>query len=130
MRVPAWMWIRTGRNRAIARDAFADLLPADILHRTSKGTYVTLAGALYARNRSEMLRFLETGHLNARQLLDMPVLRRAIASNTPPKDTSFFRIFDLSMIENRSEEHTSELQSLMRISYAVFCLKKKQQHTV
>src|SRR3546814_6302036 len=27
--------------------------------------------------------------------------------------------------ENRSEEHTSELQSLMRISYAVFCLKKK-----
>src|SRR3546814_1976137 len=29
----------------------------------------------------------------------------------------------------RSEEHTSELQSLMRISYAVFCLKKKQQHS-
>src|SRR3546814_8836560 len=29
----------------------------------------------------------------------------------------------------RSEEHTSELQSLMRISYDVFCLKKKKQHT-
>src|SRR3546814_1848328 len=29
---------------------------------------------------------------------------------------------------HRSEEHTSELQSLMRISYAVFCLKKKQQN--
>src|SRR3546814_3403874 len=29
----------------------------------------------------------------------------------------------------RSEEHTSELQSLMRISYAVFCLKKKNHHT-
>src|SRR3546814_5729441 len=28
----------------------------------------------------------------------------------------------------RSEEHTSELQSLMRISYAVFCLKKKNRH--
>src|SRR3546814_10816282 len=28
----------------------------------------------------------------------------------------------------RSEEHTSELQSLMRISYAVFCLKKTKQH--
>src|SRR3546814_4197916 len=28
----------------------------------------------------------------------------------------------------RSEEHTSELQSLMRISYAVFCLKKKKTH--
>src|SRR3546814_8553893 len=31
--------------------------------------------------------------------------------------------------ENRSEEHTSELQSLMRISYAVFCLKKKKTTT-
>src|SRR3546814_3925700 len=30
---------------------------------------------------------------------------------------------------NRSEEHTSELQSLMRISYAVFCLKKKKKNT-
>src|SRR3546814_2380784 len=30
---------------------------------------------------------------------------------------------------DRSEEHTSELQSLMRISYAVFCLKKKTKHT-
>src|SRR3546814_10051367 len=31
------------------------------------------------------------------------------------------------MPDARSEEHTSELQSLMRISYAVFCLKKKKQ---
>src|SRR3546814_5806483 len=31
--------------------------------------------------------------------------------------------------QRRSEEHTSELQSLMRISYAVFCLKKKNQIT-
>src|SRR3546814_4210835 len=33
---------------------------------------------------------------------------------------------DLYDTMNRSEEHTSELQSLMRISYAVFCLKKKK----
>src|SRR3546814_4903421 len=34
---------------------------------------------------------------------------------------------DLQSGRDRSEEHTSELQSLMRISYAVFCLKKKNQ---
>src|SRR3546814_8376418 len=34
----------------------------------------------------------------------------------------------LSQVRIRSEEHTSELQSLMRISYAVFCLQKKKQH--
>src|SRR3546814_2078320 len=32
-------------------------------------------------------------------------------------------------VRDRSEEHTSELQSLMRISYAVFCLKKKKKNT-
>src|SRR3546814_10382873 len=32
-----------------------------------------------------------------------------------------------TQVQLRSEEHTSELQSLMRISYAVFCLKKKRQ---
>src|SRR3546814_4671928 len=31
-------------------------------------------------------------------------------------------------LRTRSEEHTSEIQSLMRISYAVFCLKKKNKH--
>src|SRR3546814_5161262 len=36
---------------------------------------------------------------------------------------------DFSLMENRSEEHTSELQSLMRISYAVFCLNKKKKKT-
>src|SRR3546814_2039171 len=33
-------------------------------------------------------------------------------------------------VDDRSEEHTSELQSLMRISYAVFCLKKKKKHII
>src|SRR3546814_4666955 len=33
-----------------------------------------------------------------------------------------------AVFQKRSEEHTSELQSLMRISYAVFCLKKKKKH--
>src|SRR3546814_5599845 len=36
------------------------------------------------------------------------------------------RLADYFVIAGRSEEHTSELQSLMRISYAVFCLKKKK----
>src|SRR3546814_5782162 len=35
---------------------------------------------------------------------------------------------NLDQKQPRSEEHTSELQSLMRISYAVFCLKKKKQN--
>src|SRR3546814_3874615 len=37
------------------------------------------------------------------------------------------RMKQIDKAERRSEEHTSELQSLMRISYAVFCLKKKKK---
>src|SRR3546814_7172870 len=37
---------------------------------------------------------------------------------------------DIGRPRMRSEEHTSELQSLMRISYAVFCLKKKKKYTI
>src|SRR3546814_3441000 len=40
-------------------------------------------------------------------------------------------LFETGIDDRRSEEHTSELQSLMRISYAVFCLKKKKkQHNL
>src|SRR3546814_7793304 len=48
----------------------------------------------------------------------------------PPKSLSLFeRVLNAvhKAAPGRSEEHTSELQSLMRISYAVFCLKKKTQ---
>src|SRR3546814_1409627 len=45
-----------------------------------------------------------------------PALKAAASADRPAK------VINIS----RSEEHTSELQSLMRISYAVFCLKKKQ----
>src|SRR3546814_9439727 len=41
-----------------------------------------------------------------------------------------FAKFLFLLVHIRSEEHTSELQSLMRISYAVFCLKKKNIQTI
>src|SRR3546814_6750432 len=44
--------------------------------------------------------------------------------------TTYSNPFDLARRFQRSEEHTSELQSLMRISYAVFCLKKQNTKTL
>src|SRR3546814_6574345 len=56
----------------------------------------------------------------------LPVLA-ALATDTPldPKYRDHDLSGDWAGYRDRSEEHTSELQSLMRISYAVFCLKKK-----
>src|SRR3546814_3797539 len=40
------------------------------------------------------------------------------------------KVYFDSLTDRRSEEHTSELQSLMRISYAVFCLQKKKNNKI
>src|SRR3546814_8230985 len=50
---------------------------------------------------------------------------RATTSTSWLASNGFSRKSDAPRLMARSEEHTSELQSLMRISYAVFCLKKK-----
>src|SRR3546814_2640802 len=52
-------------------------------------------------------------------------LERYIGTARTSKFRNFVFLPGGSLPESRSEEHTSELQSLMRISYAVFCLKKK-----
>src|SRR3546814_2495335 len=60
--------------------------------------------------------------------LDTPRVARHSGRTDRAYDSALciFRPFMASAA--RSEEHTSELQSLMRISYAVFCLKKKKDH--
>src|SRR3546814_6464082 len=56
--------------------------------------------------------------------------RLALAAARYAKEQGFAEDgYRIVMNCNRSEEHTSELQSLMRISYAVFCLKKKTSKT-
>src|SRR3546814_6014122 len=53
---------------------------------------------------------------------------KATKTNTASRDTGpGAYVFEDPARVSRSEEHTSELQSLMRISYAVFCLKKKKK---
>src|SRR3546814_5311449 len=61
------------------------------------------------------------------------LLRAAFGPEKPPPDIhlrliTWSRAAATNTLKARSEEHTSELQSLMRISYAGFCLKKKQKN--
>src|SRR3546814_4179587 len=71
------------------------------------GAMTLIGGALYVAHRVLMHRF---GDSWATLIVFVP---------------AFCAVFVIAPV--RSEEHTSELQSLMRISYAVFCLKKKKK---
>ncbi|MCD9007025.1 asparagine synthase [Luteimonas sp. XNQY3] len=100
LRVPTWMWISGGRNRSVARSAFADLLPPEILNRRSKGTYVNYSGAVFRRNKEAIRDFLLTGELHARGLLDTAALQRLFQNPLPVQEASFMRMYELCMAEN------------------------------
>src|SRR3546814_3940788 len=57
-----------------------------------------------------------------------PTIRRVRQLEEDGFITGYFARLDERLLSGRSEEHTSELQSLMRISYAVFCLQKKKKN--
>lgn len=100
LRVPSWMWINRGRNRAVARDAFSDRLPLAVRDRRSKGSYTGYMAAAYARNRQGMRRFLGEGQLAAHGLLDHAALMDFLDHELAPRDLSFLRVFDLCAAEN------------------------------
>lgn len=101
LRTPSWMWIAGGRNRAVARDAFADRLPADVLHRQSKATYMSYLGVVYQQNRRTMREFLLSGRLAEQSLLDTRAIAQFLAADDlPARDQAFLRMFELCMVEN------------------------------
>src|SRR3546814_6329880 len=116
-----------------------------ILNIASSGDNIVSASGLYGgtwnlfantlRTMGIEVRFVDAGNPeNFRKATDART-RAYYAEALPNPMLKVFPIAEVAAIseelgvplilDNRSEEHTSELQSLMRISYAVFCLKKK-----
>src|SRR3546814_8087194 len=89
----------------------------------------TVLGALLADLRSDLNQDMSIDSLASRVAMSRRTFTRRFGKAT---GMSVARWIDAERLRKakdllRSEEHTSELQSLMRISYAVFCLKKKQR---
>lgn len=100
LRVPSWMWIAGGRNRAVARAAFSDRLPVEVLNRKSKGDFTQYLSAAYRRRNGHMRQFLLEGELASRGLLATDELDLFFRQEMSVQDRSSFRIIDLCMVEN------------------------------
>lgn len=97
--VPTWLWLRGGRNRAVARAAFADLLPEEIILRRTKGRLESMCAHAYETNRERIAALLLDGHLARRGLVDLVRLEAYLRAAGPPRDVDYFRIFDLVSLE-------------------------------
>src|SRR3546814_2932540 len=98
----------------VVASSLADDVKARLLERSDRR--ITSDGVIVIKAQQ---------HRKQEQNLDAALerLRLLIAAAEPAP-----RVRRATRPSKRSEEHTSELQSLMRISYAVFCLKKKRHH--
>jgi asparagine synthase (glutamine-hydrolysing) len=99
LRIPTWMWVGGGRNRAIARSAFAGLLPPELLERRGKGRLESMCARAYAENRPALRELLLGGMLAQEQMLDIASLEAFFAAGPELAETGHFRLFDLATLE-------------------------------
>lgn len=93
--IPSWMWTRGGRNRAVAREAFADLLPSAIIQRRTKGRLESMCVRAYGAERQRLAEILLEGEVAQRGLIDRPQLEAYLRKGTQPPDEAYYRLFDL-----------------------------------
>lgn len=99
LRIPSWLWIRGGRDRAVARDAFEDLLPPSVFRRRAKGSLESLFHRSFSSLREQMCEMLLTGELRRSGLLDAPSVERALQGAEAESDDVQLRISELVALE-------------------------------
>jgi asparagine synthase (glutamine-hydrolysing) len=95
LRVPSWLWVEPGRDRAAARRAFAPMLPPAIASRRSKGTPTHFVADIYDRHRRTIRDMLLGGRLAAFGLLDTGRLAGILGAAGPVRDLRFVRVMEL-----------------------------------
>ena len=94
-RIPTWMWIDAGRDRAVVRQAFRNILPARVLDRRSKGGMDAYCIRNFEANRSRLEPFLLDGHLAEAGLLDRPAVASFLRQPVALRDQLFYRLLPI-----------------------------------
>ena len=93
--IPSWYWLEGGRDRAVARDAFADRLPSRIFHRSSKGVLNSLLLPAFEKARLKMREMLCEGLLAQYGLLDRAAIAKALSRPISEQPAIYGRILEL-----------------------------------
>lgn len=97
--IPSWTWIEGGRDRAVARAAFAHRLPPEVVWRRGKGRLESVATASYLRQRAELGDLLLGGRLAAHGLLDCDAIRVYLARDLADGDFLYYRLLEIADVE-------------------------------
>lgn len=98
--VPSWLWASGGRNRAVARAAFAHLLPAALTRRTSKAGPDSFLRQAFAAHRAEIAERLSEGLFAGNGLIDRDALAKALTGSELSESEDSLRVLDLLEAEN------------------------------
>lgn len=98
--ISSWNWIAGGRNRAVARDAYADRLPARVIDRRSKGGPDRMSIAVCLTNLPLLREMLLDGHLAKSGLLDRDLLERLLTEQSILKNARHIDILQLADAES------------------------------
>lgn len=99
LRIPTWMWCRGARDRALAREAYADCLPATILSRSDKGTPFGFALQVFEKNRATLCEMLLEGSLARQHLLDRNAIETCLARDDPAAGLAHYRLLCIADVE-------------------------------
>jgi asparagine synthase (glutamine-hydrolysing) len=94
LEIPSWEWRAGGRDRALARSAFAADLPQSILNRRVKGTPSRFAARLLDHFRGAIRERLLGGRLAANRIIDAVAVEQVLAGECPVHDLERVRILE------------------------------------
>jgi asparagine synthase (glutamine-hydrolysing) len=97
--IPSWLWFHGGRDRAVARSAFAGLLPPAILERRGKGRLESMFVRGYMALRQDLADLLLEGRLDALGLLDRDSVQAYLDQPGEPRDSGYIRLIEMASAE-------------------------------
>ena len=97
--IPSWDWIAGGRDRSVARAAFADRLPAEVVWRRNKGRLETMCAQLFLAQRDALAELLLEGRMAREGMLDRGKIESYLARDHIEGDYDYFRLLEFADLE-------------------------------